>query len=138
MEFWQTLLIACVPAIATGIITFFIARKNARTQVDVVKEQNRHDLEKLMEQHKIDIDSLKEKHKLELEASEKEHKHKLEIIQKEHENELIRKEKELENSAKYGAMGSAFGSLINNVIDTPEMRDKINQVMKESLKKKEG
>jgi hypothetical protein len=138
MEFWQTLLVSCIPAIVTGLVTFFVASRNAKTQIDVVKKQNEHELAKLMEQHKIDIDSLKEKHRLELEASEKDHQHKLEIIQKEHENELIRKESELENSAKYGAMGPVFEKVINKALDAPEIQGQINQMMRESFKKKGG
>ena len=57
-EFIQTLLISCIPAIVTGVVTYLVAHKNASAQIKVVKEQNKHDLEKLMEQHKIDIDSL--------------------------------------------------------------------------------
>ena len=59
-EFLKTLLVACIPSIITGIVTYFVAHKNASSQINIVKEQNRHDIDKLMEQHKIDIDSLKE------------------------------------------------------------------------------
>ena len=60
-EFWKTLLIACIPSLLTGLVTYFVAHKNASAQIKVVKEQNKHDIDKLMEQHKVDIDSLKEK-----------------------------------------------------------------------------
>ena len=85
-EIIKTLLIACVPAIISGVVSFLVAHKNASMQIKVVKEQNKHDLEKLMEQHKIDIDSLNKKHQQELEKMELEHKHKLELIEKENVN----------------------------------------------------
>ena len=73
MEFIKTLLIACIPAISTavitGFVTYFVARKNATAQINVVKEQNKHDLEKLMKQHEIDIENLKEAHRLEMESN---------------------------------------------------------------------
>ena len=67
VEFLKTLAIACIPAIITGIVTYIVARKNAASQISIIKEQNKHDLEKLMEQHKIDIDSLGKQHQQELE-----------------------------------------------------------------------
>lgn len=50
VEFLKTLAIACIPAIITGIVTYIVARKNAASQISIIKEQNKHDLEKLMEQ----------------------------------------------------------------------------------------
>lgn len=87
-EFVQTLLIACIPAVITGIVTYLVAHKNATSQIKVLKEQNKHDLDRLMEQHKIDIDSLERQHQQEVEKMEIEHKHKLELIAKESENNL--------------------------------------------------
>lgn len=79
VEFLKTLAIACIPAIITGIVTYIVARKNAASQISIIKEQNKHDLEKLMEQHKVDIEHLKEAHRLDMEAKEQDHKNKLEL-----------------------------------------------------------
>lgn len=89
VEFLKTLAIACIPAIITGIVTYIVARKNAASQISIIKEQNKHDLEKLMEQHKVDIEHLKEAHRLDMEAKEQDHKNKLELQQKEFENSLL-------------------------------------------------
>lgn len=89
VEFLKTLAIACIPAIITGIVTYIVARKNAASQISIIKEQNKHDLEKLMEQHKVDIEHLKEAHRLDMEAKEQDHKNKLELQQKEFENSLM-------------------------------------------------
>lgn len=77
VEFLKTLAIACIPAIITGIVTYIVARKNAASQISIIKEQNKHDLEKLMEQHKVDIEHLKEAHRLDMEAKEQDHKNKI-------------------------------------------------------------
>lgn len=45
VEFLKTLAIACIPAIITGIVTYIVARKNAASQISIIKEQNKHDLE---------------------------------------------------------------------------------------------
>ena len=81
-DFLQTLLIACIPAVVTGIVSYLVAHKNASSQVKIVQEQNEHDIKKLMEQHKVDIDSLKEKYRLEAEEKDREHVRKLELMQK--------------------------------------------------------
>lgn len=65
MDFWQTLMISLLPALATGLISYLAAAKNANTQMKSIKEQNKADIEKIIEQNKVDIKSLQEKYKLE-------------------------------------------------------------------------
>ena len=140
VDFWQTLLIACIPSFITGIATYFIAHKNASSQIKVVKEQNRHDLDRLMQQHQIDIDNLKEAHKLEMEAKEQDHKNKLELQQKEFENALLRQQKEGENAMATetvkGLFGM-FGSAINTVMTTPEGQQLLSDSIKKSRENKQ-
>lgn len=132
-DFLQTLLIACVPAtisaLITGFITYRIACKNAASQIDVVKEQNKHDLDKLMEQHKIDIDNLKEAHRLEMERMEQEHKNKLELLQKEFENSLLRQQKEGETVMATEAIRGIFG-MVESALTTPEGQHMLGDAMK--------
>ena len=87
-EFFQILLIACIPAAITGLVSYLVARKNASTQVNILEKQNKYDIDRLMEQHKIDIDSITRQHKQEMEKLELEHKHKLELVKLESENTL--------------------------------------------------
>lgn len=115
MEMMETLLIACVPAILSGIISFVLAKSQAKAENMKLELANRHEVEKLMEQHKIDINAICEQHRLEMELKEKEHMYQLEIMQKEHENKLIFKESELENTAKYNAAGSIMTGLFNGM-----------------------
>lgn len=122
-EFIQTLLISCIPAIVTGVVTYLVAHKNASAQIKVVKEQNKHDLEKLMEQHKIDIDSLGKKHQQELEKMELEHKHKLELIAKENENNLSQ---------------NLMTGLVGEIMKMPEAKAEIAKGIKQSSNKKGG
>lgn len=122
-EFVQTLLISCIPALVTGIVTYLVAHKNASAQIKVVKEQNKHDLDKLMEQHKVDIDSLNKKHQQELEKMEIEHNHKLELIEKENENKLSQ---------------NLFSGMMSEVMKMPEIKSEIAKGIKQSSNKKGG
>lgn len=132
-EFWQTLLIACIPSILTGIVTYLVAHKNASSQIKVLKEQNKHDLEKLLEQHKVDIEALKEKHHLDMEAKEQEHKNKLELQKIDFENQLLKQQKESENlmsaEAVKGILGF-LGNTMNTALNTPEAK----QILGDSIK----
>lgn len=122
-EFVQTLLISCIPALVTGIVTYLVAHKNASAQIKVVKEQNKHDLDKLMKQHKVDIDSLNKKHQQELEKMEIEHNHKLELIEKENENKLSQ---------------NLFSGMMSEVMKMPEIKSEIAKGIKQSSNKKGG
>ena len=100
------LLASCVPAAIIGFITYLVATKIAKSEIDALKESNRHEISKLMmKQHEIDIESLNEKHKLELEKSELEQRHKIEIMELEHKNALERKEKEQSNNIVFSVLG---------------------------------
>lgn len=122
-EFIQTLLISCIPALVTGIVTYLVAHRNASAQIKVVKEQNKHDLEKLMEQHKIDIDSLGKQHQQELEKMKLEHKHKLELIAKENENNLSQ---------------NLMTGLVSEIMKMPEAKAEIAKGIRQSSNKKGG
>ena len=142
VEFLKTLAIACIPAIITGIVTYIVARKNAASQISIIKEQNKHDLEKLMEQHKVDIEHLKEAHRLDMEAKEQDHKNKLELQQKEFENSLPKQQKDGENAMATetikGVLG-LVGSAVTTAMDTPEAKQLLSDSIKQSFNKsKEG
>ncbi len=142
VEIIKTLLIACIPSIIAGIGTYFVAKKNASSQINIVKEQNKHDLDRLMEQHKVDIEALKEKYRLEAEERDREHTRKLEIMEKEYEYKLKQQENEAENSAKYGAMKDVFGGLIGGMLtsamNTPEVQKRMTYAFSDAFKKKDG
>lgn len=134
-EFLKTLLIACIPSIITGVVTYFVSHKNASSQIKIVKEQNKHDLDKLMEQHKIDIDNLKEAHKLEMETKEQDHKNKLELQQREFENSLLKQQKDGENAMAAETLKGVFGmfgNALNTAMDTPEGKQLLNDSIKKS------
>ncbi len=137
MEIIKTLLLSCVPAFISGILSFLLAKNQAKSENKKLVLSNKHEIEKLMEQHKVDLESINEQHKLEMQAKEKEHLHKLEIIQKEHENALIRKEKELENTAKYNAAGNLMTGIFNGVlggaINSPEIQGEITKKILDSF-----
>ncbi len=56
MEILETLLIACVPAIISGIISFILAKSQAKSENKKLQLSNQHEIERLMEQHKINIE----------------------------------------------------------------------------------
>ena len=137
METLKTLLIACVPAVISGIISFILAKSQSKAEVQKLKLENEHEIDKLIEQHKIDIDAIREQHRLEMESKEKDHIHKLEIMQKDHENAIIRKESELENAAKYNAAGSIMTGLFNGMLggafNSPEVQSEITKKILEGV-----
>ena len=140
MEFLKTLLIACIPAFITGVISYLVAHKNASSQIKVLKEQNEHDLEKLMKQHEIDIENLKEAHKLDMEKQEQEHKNKLELQKIEFENKLLQQEKEGQNTVAAEAVKGIFGifgSAMDVAINTPEGRQILGESIKNSQENKD-
>ena len=122
-EFLQTLLIACIPAVITGVVTCLVAHKNAASQINVLKAQNKHDLDRLMEQHKIDIDSLERQHQQEIEKMEIEHKHRLELIAKESENNLSQ---------------NLMTGLVGEIAKMPEVKAEIAKGIRQSSNKKGG
>ncbi len=122
-EFVKTLLIACIPAIITGIVSYLVANKNAVAQIKVVKEQNKHDLEKLMEQHKVDIDSLEKQHQQEIEKMELEHKHKLELMAAESENNFSQ---------------DLMNTFVGEIIKMPETKAEIAKGIRQSSHHKGG
>ncbi|MEE0510370.1 MAG: hypothetical protein UDG94_03970 [Peptococcaceae bacterium] len=129
MDFIETLLVACIPAIISGIISFLLAKSKAKIDTENLVISNQHEIERLMEQHKIDIDAIREQHRLEMDAKEKEHQHNLEIMQKEHENELIRQEKETENAVKYSVMGDVFTGLFGEIMTSSEIKDMLSKTI---------
>ena len=137
VELAKTLLIACVPAMISGAISFILAKSQAKSDIKKLQVENQHDIEKLMEQHKVNLDANREQHRLEMETKEKDHTHKLEIMQREHENELIRKERELENTTKYNAAGSILTGLFNGMIggafNSPEVQGEITKKILEGV-----
>lgn len=139
MEILETLLIACVPAIISGAISFVLAKSQAKSENEKIRLSNQHEINRLMEQHKVDIDAIREQHRLEMQSKDKEHLYKLEIMQKNHDNELVRQEKEQENTAKYNAMGSVmtglFNGMLGRMMTSPEIQSEMNKKILEGMNK---
>ena len=47
-EIINILLVSCVPAFFTGIITYLTSAKNAKTAINSLVENNKHEIEKLI------------------------------------------------------------------------------------------
>lgn len=117
---WIQLLIGIVPAIVSGIISFFISMKQFKNEIKKVETNNKHEIDKLMKQHEIDINSLKEKHKMDLELNEQ---------------DIMKKEKELSDSAMYSMMDGATKDLFSGIFNSKEFQEEISKKMKESFNK---
>ena len=141
METIKTLLIACVPAIISSVLSFVLAKHQTKSEIEKMQLANKHDLEKLMEQHRVDINAIQEKHRLEMDAKEKDHQYKLELIQKGHENELIRKKQELENATKYNVAGNiltgVFNSVLGGALSSPELQGEIEKKIMNGVRAQE-
>ena len=44
-EIFNTLLVSCIPAVITGIVTYMTASRNAKTQIASLQESNKHEIE---------------------------------------------------------------------------------------------
>jgi len=130
-NFWQTFLIAIIPAVITGLVSYIVSKNNTKTQIKLLEESNQHEIEKLMQQNKIDIEQIKETHKLEMEAKEQEHKNKLELQKNEFENLLLKTQKEGENVAMVEGIRGIFG-MVGNALNTPEGQKMISDSIKQS------
>ena len=95
-EFIQTMLIACVPAVVSGVGTFIVTHRSTDVSLKQFKESNKQEINRLIKQHEIDIDALREKYRLESEQKEREHQYRIELLEKEFEMKFTQQEKEAE------------------------------------------
>ena len=110
-------IISIMVAIVSGIASYAAASKKARSELETLKESNKHDLEKLLEQHKLDLESLEHSHAMEIEKINLEFRHQLELQQAEFNNQL----------------GS---DLIKEAMKLPEVRQQIGQSVRNGNVKK--
>lgn len=121
METYLPYIVSIVCAVISGWVSYAVATKNAKNNLEAVKETNKHDLEKLMEQHKIDIDSLERTHMMEIEKINLEHAHQMEMRQKEFENQLG---------------GNAMNTILSEAMKMPEIQQHILNGVKSGSKKR--
>ena len=112
MSTYLPYVVSIIVAIISGLFSYMLASKKCRTEINSLKESNKHEIDRLMQQHKLDIESLERKHELEVEKMELEHKHQLELVQKQAEND----------------MGSTLiNSMVQTAMKTPEARKAMGQ-----------
>ena len=129
------LCIGVIPAIISGLISFFISMKQFKNEIKKLETNNKHEIEKLMKQHEVDINSLKEKHKMDLEMKDKEHALKIEEIKIQNEQDIMKKEKELSNSAMYSIMEGATKDIFKELFNSKDIQEEISRKVKESFNK---
>lgn len=129
-EFLQTLLIAALPSILTGLLSFLASSKDSKTRIKAIEEQNKADIEKLIQQNKVDIESLKEKHRLEMEKKDKEYQHQIELINLQHKNELQKDEENVKNQMTANVIGGLLGGIFS---EQSPVSNKLNEVISNAL-----
>ncbi|WP_203264834.1 hypothetical protein [Streptococcus uberis] len=70
-KFWLTFGTATIPAVITGLLSFFASWMKNQTDIKSLREQCTHDMEKLEKNHINELEKMKEAHKLELENIQK-------------------------------------------------------------------
>ena len=113
---WTTIFVSCIPAVVSGILSYFTARKKGKNDLKKAAQENDANITRLMKQHEIDIESLREKHKMEMEAKDKEQEHKLQIMQKEYELKIA----ENKNQKRDDITNSATASFIQSFMENPK------------------
>ena len=57
MNTYLPYIVSVVVAIISGVFSYMQASRKCRTEIDSLKESNKHEIERLMQQHKLDIES---------------------------------------------------------------------------------
>lgn len=118
----MTLLVACVPALISGVVSWAIARNNTKSKIEELRQSNKNEIDRLVKQHEVDIEALELKHKHEIEVLELEHSNALEATKAAQDNEMM-------NNILSGALGGLF----TNIIGTSEMEKAISDAVKNGL-----
>ncbi len=115
MTWWQSLLIALVPALITarvsGLFSYFLAIKKSKKDIEQLAEKHKQEMETLREQHKLDLEKLQ--------------------LQQDHEKKM----KEQDVGAKIGE--SIVASLMSGIMGSDKMQQKIDKMIDEKFQAKE-
>ena len=103
---YMSYVVSILCALVSGFVTYFVARKQLKT-----------DIEKLEKQFEFDLEKEREKFAMEKEKMEIEHKHQIDLLQKEAENKFS-------------------SELLGEVLKLPEVRQQVSQGMRNANKNK--
>lgn len=107
VTWWQSLLIALIPAlisaVASGSFSYFLAIKKAAKDMEQLAERHIQEMELLREKHSLEIDKLK--------------------YQKEYESKI--KEKD----ASVNMVKDIFSSMMTGIMGSDSMKDYINKTI---------
>ena len=116
VTWWQSLLIALIPAlitaVASGFFSYFLAIKKSAKDLEQLTERHKQEMELLREKHNLEIDKLK--------------------YQQEHESKM----KEQDIGAKIGE--SLLPFMFNFISENPLIHEKLNILINENLNPKEN
>lgn len=111
---WSTVIISCVPAVITAMVSYLIARYQGKNDLKKAAQENNAAIDRLIKQHQIDIEALREKHRMEMESKNKEHEHKLQLMQKEHELKISESQAHKKDDITNNAAANFFNSFMQN------------------------
>ena len=115
VTWWQSLLIALVPALITamvsGIFSYFLAIRKSLNEIKQLAEKHKQEIEILREQHRLEIEKLQ--------------------FQQEHEKKM----KEQDSSVKFGE--SIISSIMSGIMGSDTMQKNIDKMIDEKFHKKE-
>lgn len=118
-EHVMTFLVSCVPAIITGLVSWLVSWRQTKTQIRILKEQQRHQIEEL-----------KEKHRLEMEKISTENTNALEKMEKQYELRM----KEIESKMSSEITAGLTQQLMGMIIEMPELKQLMAKKLIEGLK----
>lgn len=84
MEIFESVLIACIPSIITGIITYLIAHKNFKLEISKLKEQSSLLIEKNKQDFILGLKNLE----TQTETKEKEFQYQIQLLTKQYESRI--------------------------------------------------
>ena len=115
VTWWQSLLIALVPALitamASGIFSYFLAIRKSLNEIKQLAEKHKQEMEILREQHRLEIEKLQ--------------------FQQEHEEKM----KEQDSSVKFGE--SIISSIMSGIMGSDTMQKNIDKIIDEKFHEKE-
>lgn len=120
MELMLPYMVSIISALISGAASYLSATKKSRTDMQALKESNEHEIARLMKQHELDLENMERAHHLDLEKLQIEHQLQLESAS---------------SSAQTQIAGSVFAGLIASMMESPVVKEKLEQSIKDGFGK---
>lgn len=84
MDFTESVLIACIPSIITGVVAYIISRKNTKFEISKLKEQSNQIIEKNRQDYVLSLKQIE----IQTETKEKEFQHQIQLLKTQYESKV--------------------------------------------------